>query len=506
MYAFLPVVLAVYFFLNKKRLVFAAKLWLISASIFYYAWFNLSYAPLLLITMFGNYFLYSLIKKYQAEAKIELVSEAKEDFAEVTTGNIGIATKSGIKKYINTDFDKPKAVLIVGIILNILLLAYFKYANFLIDNINQVFYSDIYLFKILLPVGISFFTFQQIAFLVDNYRDKNLRYEFINYASFITFFPHLFAGPILHHSEMIPQFKNVRTKVLNYKNLMLGIFIFLIGFYKKVYLVGILKPAVMGAFPILNNLTTIEAWYFNFLEAFHAYFDFSSYMDMAIGTALMFNIKLPINFNSPYQSKSIAEFWNRWHITLTRFLREYVYFSLGGNRKGEMKANRNILLTFIIGGIWHGASWCTIAWGAFHGLGLIIYKYWKKLNIKIPNFIAIFTTFIFVSILGLLIRIQDFGLFTKIFKAMFSFNFVLPSFREGMASFGLQNSIHNWAIKPMIVVLIAIFVTCLKKSVEGIDLAKNFKPNLIYLLIVAAAIAGTFFINNQPQAFLYYQF
>lgn len=506
MYAFLPVVLAVYFFLNKKRFVFAAKVWLISSSIFYYAWFNLSYAPLLLVTMFGNYFLYSLIKKYQAEASMELISEVREGLADEIAGNIGIATKIETKKYVNANFDKAKIVLIVGVTLNILLLAYFKYANFLVDNINEVFHSDIYLFKILLPVGISFFTFQQIAFLVDNYKDKNLHYEFINYASFITFFPHLFAGPILHHSEMIPQFKSVRTKVLNYKNLMLGIFIFLIGFYKKVYLVGLLKPAVMSSFPILSNLTTIEAWYFNFLEAFHAYFDFSSYMDMAIGTALMFNIKLPINFNSPYQSKSIAEFWNRWHMTLTRFLREYVYFPLGGNRKGEAKANRNVLLTFVIGGIWHGASWCTIAWGVFHGVGLIIYKYWKKLNIKIPEVVSIVCTFVFVSILGLLIRVQDFGLFTKIFKAMFSLNFVLPSFTKGMVLFSLQDGIHNWSVKPIIVVLLAILVTCLKKSVEGVDLAKNFKPNLIYLLVVAAAIAGTFFISNQPQPFLYYQF
>lgn len=474
MFAFLPIVLAVYFFLNKKRLVCGAKIWLICASIFYYGWFNLSYAPLLIGTVLVNYFLYTLIKKYQ--------------------------------KNEDNKVDKAKRVLVIGIILNVLLLAYFKYANFLVNNINAVFHEDIYLLKILLPIGISFFTFQQIAFLVDTYKDKDLHYEFINYASFITFFPHLFAGPILHHSEMIPQFKSSRTKVLNYKNLLLGIFIFLIGFYKKVYVVGLLQHAVSGSFPLLDHLSTFEAWYYTVLEAFHAYFDFSSYMDMAIGTALMFNIKLPINFNSPYQSSNLSEFWRRWHITLTRFLREYIYFPLGGNRKGEKRANENILLTFMIGGIWHGASWCTIAWGMFHGLGLIFYKYWKKLNIKMPNFIAMIITFVFVSILGLLIRIQDFGLFLKVFKSLFSFNFILPTLKNNMICFDFSYGFNTWAIKPMIIVMVAVVLTFAKKSIEGIDLAKNFKPTFLYMLIMIAAVVGTIFVYNQPQAFLYYQF
>lgn len=474
MFAFLPIVLVVYFFLNRKKLVCGAKIWLICASIFYYAWFNFAYAPLLVGTVLFNYLFYTLIKKYQ---KIE-----------------------------NAEVDKAKIVLITGIVLNVVVLAFFKYTNFLVNNINEVFHSDIYMFRILLPIGISFFTFQQIAFLVDTYKNKDLHYEFINYASFITFFPHLFAGPILHHSEMIPQFKSPRTKVLNYKNLLLGIFIFLIGFYKKAYVVGLLQQTVFVSFPILHELTTPEAWYYTLLEAFHAYLDFSSYMDMAIGTALMFNIKLPINFNSPYQSANIAEFWKRWHITLTRFLREYIYFPLGGNRKGEERANENILATFLIGGLWHGASWCTIAWGILHGSGLIAYKYWKKLNIKMPNFIAMSITFIFVSILGLLIRLQNFGLFFKVFKSLFSFDFIMPAFSNHMIVINLGESFHNWLLSPMVVVLVGIILTFAKKSVEGIDLAKNFKPNFIYLFLMSIAIFGTIFFYNQPKAFLYYQF
>lgn len=474
MFAFLPIVLIVYFFLNRKRLVCGAKIWLICASIFYYAWFNLAYAPLLIGTVLVNYFLYIIIKKYQ---KIE-----------------------------DDKTNKAKKVLITGIVLNVLLLAFFKYTNFLVNNINDIFKSDLYMFKILLPIGISFFTFQQIAFLVDTYKNKDLHYEFINYASFITFFPHLFAGPILHHSEMIPQFKSPRTKVLNYKNLVIGIFIFLIGFYKKAYLVGLLQGTVFVSFPILQELTTPEAWYYTCLEAFHAYLDFSSYMDMAIGTALMFNIKLPINFNSPYQSANLSEFWRRWHITLTRFLREYIYFPLGGNRKGEERANENIIMTFFIGGLWHGASWCTIAWGMLHGCGLIAYKYWKKLNIKMPNFVAMTITFVFVSIMGLLIRLQDFGLFSKLFISLFSFDFIMPVYKNHMIVFEVGKNSHDWLLQPLFIVVIAIILTFAKKSVEGIDLAKNFKPNFAYLLIVSIALLGTIFLYSQPKAFLYYQF
>ncbi len=225
-----------------------------------------------------------------------------------------------------------KKLLTIGVIANVGLLGYFKYSDFFISNVNFLVGSDIPLLNLALPLAISFFTFQQIAYLVDSYKGETKEYDFLNYVVFVTFFPQLIAGPIVHHKEMMHQFENVRNKVINYKNIALGLFIFSIGLFKKVVIADAFSVWATNGFDNAEILTLFEAWATSLSYTFQLYFDFSGYTDMAIGAALLFNIKLPINFNSPYKATDIQDFWRRWHITLSRFLRDYVYIPLGGNR------------------------------------------------------------------------------------------------------------------------------------------------------------------------------
>lgn len=477
MLCFLPIVLVVYFSLNKNKLIIGSKVWLVFASIVFYGWWNVAYVPLLLAIVFGNYIAFLFIKKYQSSP----------------------GALFGV--------DKAKLALILGISVNILILGYFKYTDFFFETLNSLFKSNLPILKIILPLAISFHTFQQIAFLVDSYRDKDLKYGFLDYCLFIMFFPQLIVGPIVHHSEVIPQFQNLRKKVLNYRNLIIGLIMFIIGFYKKTIIVEPLSQSVGQSIHLLGGLSFFESWMFLWVEFFHAYLDFSSYMDMALGTAIMFNITLPINFNSPLQAPNLVEFWKRWHITLTRFLREYVYFSMGGSKKGESKTNRNIILTFLLGGLWHGAYWGAILWGTIHGIGLVVYRYWRKLNIKMPNFLAVIITCTFVGTLGLLIRIHSLSDILYLFKTLYSFdNIVIPTVSHGALVFKTSTATHTWDIFPLVIVVVGLALTFMKKSIEAIDLVKHFKPSLAYITLLALSIIGIIYIYNPPQGFLYYQF
>jgi D-alanyl-lipoteichoic acid acyltransferase DltB (MBOAT superfamily) len=264
--------------------------------------------------------------------------------------------------------------LIAGIVFNLGLLAYFKYANFFLGEVSPLLGITSIRLDVLLPIGISFYTFQQIAFLVDSYKEST-RYNLLNYCLFVSFFPQLIAGPIVHHKEMMPQF----DKPIDAKALMgdasLGVFYFVSGLFKKVIIADNLSVFASPIFAVADgggSVTFFEAWLGTLAYSLQLYFDFSGYSDMAIGLALLFGIKLPVNFNSPYKSRSIVEFWRRWHITLSTFLRDYLYIALGGNRRGKIMRYRNLLLTMAIGGLWHGAGWGFIIWGTLHGLFLCI--------------------------------------------------------------------------------------------------------------------------------------
>ncbi len=337
-FAFLPAALAGYLIIGHWKREWAAG-WLVAASLLFYAYWDPRYLPLLLLSAVTNFF-----------------------------AGLGLAKWSARSSH-------PRPLLLaLSIGFNLALLGYFKYANFFVANLAAA-GLDLAVPKIILPLGISFFTFTQIAFLVDAWRGEAREPKFLHYLLFVTYFPHLIAGPILHHKEMMPQFARAESYRVNPDKLLSGLVIFIIGLFKKVVLAdGIFvfaKPIFDAAAKGLHFLPQ-DAWSGALAYTFQLYFDFSGYCDMAIGASLMFGIALPLNFDSPYKSRSIIEFWRRWHMTLSRFLRDYLYIPLGGNRKGEARRYLNLFLTMLLGGLWHGAGWTFVIWGALHGIYLAI--------------------------------------------------------------------------------------------------------------------------------------
>ena len=290
----------------------------------------------------------------------------------------------GLGQWIGASQDKSqkfrKRLAALGVITNLGLLAYYKYTNFILENIDRIANTG-FVTDIALPIGISFFTFQQIAYIIDTYQGKTKEGSFLRYAFFISFFPQLIAGPIVHHSEMFKQFSKGLSKRLS-GNLSIGLAIFLVGLAKKVLIADSFAGYATPIFTLADNggaVTTLQAWQGILAYSLQIYFDFSGYSDMAIGIGRMFGMKLPENFNSPYKSSSISEFWRRWHMTLSRFLRDYLYIPLGGNRKGELRRYVNLFATMVLGGIWHGAGWGFLIWGVLHGAFLTVNHLFNKL-------------------------------------------------------------------------------------------------------------------------------
>ena len=368
---FLPIAFLGYFALIRMRLVLAGKAWLVAVSLFFYAYWNIAYLPILVGSILFNFAVGTHLSSNSA---------------------------AGYSRF------SPRLVLAGGIAANLGLLGYFKYANFLTDNINAAFNVGLALPDILLPLGISFFTFTQIAYLVDSYRGEAREYDFLNYALFVTFFPHLIAGPILHHHEMMTQFKSRWNLAVRYRNIALGLFIFSIGLFKKVVIADTFAIWANAGFDGETALDFFSAWGASLSYTFQLYFDFSGYCDMAIGAALLFNIWLPINFNSPYQALDIQDFWRRWHITLSRYLRDYLYIPLGGNRCSTPRVYLNLMATFILGGLWHGASWMFVMWGAFHGAALVLHRAWSGLGLRMPKALAWLLTFNFINFTWIFFR------------------------------------------------------------------------------------------------------
>ncbi len=343
-FLFLPITLAVFFWLGHRHLYQGAIGWLVFASLFYYGYWNPAYIGLLLFSKGFNYGMGLLLRSPPQRLAI-----------------------SG------------KWLLVLGLGGNLALLGYFKYANFFADNINALAGTEFHLEKIVLPLGISFFTFQNIAYLVDTYNREIENHNFLKYALFVSFFPQLIAGPIVHHKEVLPQFDKPSIFKFSEAQFMVGLTIFIVGLFKKTFIADSVAVYGTPVFEAANvaPVTFIEAWIGILAYTLQLYFDFSGYSDMAIGGARMFGIKLPLNFNSPYKAVNISDFWRRWHMTLSRFLRDYLYIPLGGNRKGEPRRYLNLMITMLLGGLWHGAGWTFVIWGGLHGLGLAIHRQWQ---------------------------------------------------------------------------------------------------------------------------------
>ena len=409
--------------------------------------------------------------------------------------NYVIGNSLNTKKEENKKSFSKKSILIFGIVANLSLLGYFKYADFFIENFNIVAQTNINLFNLLLPLAISFFTFQQIAYLVDSYRQETKEYDFLNYALFVTFFPQLIAGPIVHHSEMMPQFANKWNAVKKYRNIALGLFIFSIGLFKKVVIADTFAVWATAGFDTATTLNLFEAWATSLSYTFQLYFDFSGYTDMAIGIALLFNIKLPINFNSPYKARNIQDFWRRWHITLSRFLRDYVYIPLGGNKISSFRTYSNLLATFVIGGLWHGAGWTFVFWGFLHGMALVIHRAWSNLGFKMWTWLAWLITFNFVNITWVFFRAKEWDDAVRVLGAMFSLDNVVIALSLKNISGDLFTIL--WIIAGFILVL--FFKNTVEKAKE---LRINYKTLFFTLFCLLAALLSV----NKVSEFLYFNF
>ena len=400
LFLFLPVTFIGFFQIGRYSRPLAA-LWLFAASLFFYGWWNPAYVGLLLASVLFNY-------------------------------SVGMALS---KEHARGHVRRQKWILGLGISADLVLLGYYKYANFFVENADTVLNMNWQIESIILPLGISFFTFTQIAFLVDAYRGEVKEANFIHYGLFVTYFPHLIAGPVLHHKEMMPQFSHPAIYRVHWENLSVGLTILSIGLFKKVVLADGIAPFASPVFAVAahgGTLTLLEAWGGALAYTFQLYFDFSGYSDMAIGISRLFGVKLPLNFDSPYKAVNIIEFWRRWHMTLSRFLRDYLYFALGGNRKGPARRYLNLMATMLLGGLWHGAGWTFVIWGALHGLYLVANHAWQqvrkalghdlKRSTSIGRLTGMTLTFLVVVIGWVFFRAESFDAALAILRGMAGLN------------------------------------------------------------------------------------
>ncbi|MDO8033095.1 MBOAT family protein [Janthinobacterium sp. SUN128] len=459
LFAYLPIVLAGYFLLDRlataaasaswRRL--APAIWLALASLFFYAWWDVRYLPLLLASICVNY----------------------------GAGHL-IGASAGAAR---------KRVLVAALALNLGMLAYYKYANFFIDSVNAIAAGagaaslPLSGLDIILPIGISFFTFTQIAFLVDCYRGEVREYRFIHYVLFVSYFPHLIAGPVLHHRDMMPQFADPANAHPRAANFAIGLSIFTIGLAKKVLIADNLSPLAMPVFAAGAEPTLIEAWIGVLAYTFQLYFDFSGYSDMAIGLSRLFGVKLPLNFNSPYKAANIADFWRRWHMTLSRFLRDYLYIPLGGSRRGEAMRYRNLMLTMLLGGLWHGAGWTFVIWGGLHGLYLVLQQVWQRAFGSLrARWWPTLLTFFAVMLAWIFFRAPDVATAWDITGALVGSNGV--SLPRGLASHAA--SLAQWGLHPTF------------DGIRWIELAGPGLPVLLGAMLLAFKAP-----NTQEIFFLY---
>lgn len=384
---FLPVTLAGYFVLNKMALRRGGKmllpnLWLLGMSLWFYGYFNVSYLLLIIVSIIVNFCL-----------------------GKCLNGDFSGGTFAG-----------SRLLLVLGILFNTGLIFYFKYYDFFVGNLNAIFRTDFHLKHLLLPLGISFFTFQQLSFVVDSYRKETCGYGFVEYALFVSFFPQLVAGPIVLHSELIPQFRDAGKRTVDYTNLSTGLMMFTLGLSKKVLIADVLGQCVTWGFTHVESASATDLIFVMFSYTFQLYFDFSGYSDMATGLSRMFNLTIPQNFNSPYRAASFSEYWTRWHMTLMRFLRTYIFFPLGGSRVSPWKTYRNIMVVFLVSGIWHGANWTFILFGILHGIINCLETRFQHALEKSPYLLRRAGTFLGINVILVLFRadtVTQFGLFLR---------------------------------------------------------------------------------------------
>ena len=458
----LPLSLAVYFLLGR-RATWAVG-WLVAASLFFYGWWNPKYLPLILASIGFNFAIGSALHRRPRQAR---------------------------------------ALLACGVAANLLLLGVYKYADFAVRNAADLTGLPLALPHIVLPLGISFFTFTQIAYLVDVHRGKAQEPSLLNYALFVSFFPHLLAGPILHHSEMMPQFASATNKRPQAFHLAAGLFLLAIGLVKKVCIADPLAPVAAAGFDHPEAIPALTAWLAVLAYTLQIYFDFSGYTDMALGAARMFNIQMPVNFNSPYHATNIREFWQRWHMTLSRFLREYLYIPLGGNRRGEWRTTGAILATFLLGGLWHGAAWTFVVWGALHGCALVCLRAWERTGLHLPRVIAWALTFLFVMVTWVFFRASSLPAAGAMLRAMVGANASGEPWEEALRH-ALALDPQASAIAGALAFAVGLVVLALRRNSNA--MALDFRPTWPRGAAVAVGLIWSVLQLGKVAPFLYFNF
>ncbi|MCM1125649.1 MAG: MBOAT family protein [Lachnospiraceae bacterium] len=489
-FLFLPLTLIGWYTLNRLKAYEPAKFFLAGMSLWFYGYFNVSYLAVILVSIFANYLISYLMKRFDSPL----------------TGRMG---------------------LFAGLLLNLGLLFYFKYYDFFFENINAVFHADFNLKHILLPLGISFFTFQQLSFIVDRYRKEAPHYSFADYLTFVTFFPQLIAGPIVLHREMIPQFENLQNRRFSSDQFARGIVLFTIGLGKKVLLADILAIPVNFGFEQTAFLDTPSTLFVILAYTFEIYFDFSGYSDMAMGLGKMFNIDLPANFNSPYKACSVKELWQRWHMTLSRFFIQYVYIPLGGSRKGKLRTIINTFIIFFLSGLWHGANWTYVAWGTMQGLlviwdnlGIVSVKGAKEAGsslISIPRWLGWIFTFSFFNLSLFFFRSASMTDAFQMFRNIFAFKNTGYLFKVtaklDIPEFYLFKQVINltapeilpyaYTVLFFLLLIISIFVLTRKNAVQIVkEKPLNFRLCLFTTIIFVWSVISF----SQVSTFIYFNF
>jgi D-alanyl-lipoteichoic acid acyltransferase DltB (MBOAT superfamily) len=375
--------------------------------------------------------------------------------------------------------------------------------DFFINNINVIFQKDYELLNIALPLAISFFTIQQIIYIINRYEGLITKQSLINYFLFVSFFPQLIAGPIMHYKKLMPQFDDIKNININYKNVFIGVLIFSIGLFKKIIIADNLAPISNYGFDETDYLDFLNAWKTSLSYTFQLYFDFSGYIDMAVGSALIFNIKLPANFNSPFKSTGMIDFWKRWHITLTNFITNYIYTPLIKSFKklDFTKAMFSTLVAFLIAGLWHGASWMFVIFGFLNGLGIVFNHIWQKkikkiIKIEINNYLSWFITFNFINITFIFFRANNFADAIKILKGMVNFNHFINYFHK-------LNILVDASFDGILILSCFFIVLFFKNSYQIID---DVKFNSKYLLYIMTLTLSSLTVINKNNEFIYFNF
>lgn len=467
-FIFLPITFAGYRILSALKLAQAAKIWLVLASIYFYAQGSGDFVILFLVDIFLNFAIGTLIVK---------------------SGRNGYAWAK-------------RLLLAAGLLLNIAFLGYYKYANFAIENINMLTGQAYSLLQIVLPLGISFYTFQLIAYLVDCYRGKTKETPIIDFLLFITFFPQLIVGPIVHHADVIPQYQDKRMPVLNAGNIMLGIFLFSMGCAKKIMLADPLTGYAAGFYADVAAGDTLSAWVASVGYSISYYFDLSGYADMALGLALLFNIKLPHNFNSPYKARNFREYWQRWHMTLSKFLSDYIFRSFYRKGSGSFNFYFSVMMTFFVSGFWHGAGWQFILWGVINGIFVCMAHMMYRNKWKLPFLLAWLLTFAGVVGTRILFVSESAAEAWAVMRKMFS----LQDFSGmGMAE-ALEKAAAFGAYNAYIIALLLVGMAISFFAPNSGQMALDFKPRYRYAIASAIMLGVSLAQMTSVSKFLYFQF